>query len=74
VDVSPDKELYVKIVSLNSWGMSVSAAGTVRAMLFTPETLLRRHSDQIIRQCIHCGRVADQRKQPVADRHAKRPG
>jgi len=36
VDVSPDQQLYVKIVSLNSWGMSVSAAGTVRAMLFTP--------------------------------------
>ena len=36
VDVSPDQQLYVKIVSLNSWGMSVSAAGTVRAMLSTP--------------------------------------
>ena len=33
-----------------------------------------RHSDQIIRQCILCGMVADQRKQPVADRQAQSQG
>jgi hypothetical protein len=29
------------------------------------ETLLRRHSDQIIRQSTQCGMVVDRRKQPL---------